>query len=111
MLVGGARETARCPITEQPAHSLNCYWEQIMARRSNGTGAITKAGYVSICERYIFKYEHVHIAEKALGKAIPKGSVVHHVDENPANNAAENLVICQDAKGDYAEFDTKPRRM
>ncbi len=41
--------------------------------------------------------EHVVIAEQALGKPLPKGAHVHHVDEDKHNNANANLVICQDA--------------
>lgn len=40
--------------------------------------------------------EHVVIAERALGKPLPVGAQVHHVDENTLNNANTNLVICQD---------------
>jgi hypothetical protein len=47
----------------------------------------TKDGYV---------LEHILIAEKALGKFLPEGSEVHHVDEKRSNNASNNLVICQD---------------
>jgi hypothetical protein len=39
---------------------------------------------------------HVVVAEKALGRALPMGAQVHHVDTNRKNNAAVNLVICQD---------------
>lgn len=35
------------------------------------------------------------MAEKALGKPLPVGAMVHHVDGNPANNDPTNLVICQ----------------
>lgn len=42
-------------------------------------------------------YQHVLIAERALGRLLPLGAHVHHVDGNPRNNANENLVICQDA--------------
>lgn len=42
--------------------------------------------------------EHVLVAERALGKALPAGAIVHHVDENPLNNIASNLVICPDHK-------------
>lgn len=41
--------------------------------------------------------QHVAIAEAALGKPLPRGAEVHHVDENPANNAPGNLVICPSA--------------
>jgi len=42
------------------------------------------------------RFEHVLIAEKALGKPLPDGADVHHVDGNGFNNKNANLVICQD---------------
>lgn len=42
------------------------------------------------------KAEHIVIAEAAMGKTLPVGAEVHHVDENKANNAPSNLVICPD---------------
>ncbi len=41
--------------------------------------------------------EHILVAEKALGRPIPRKAHVHHVDENPLNNASNNLVICENA--------------
>ena len=41
-------------------------------------------------------FEHILVAEKAMGKYLPKGAVVHHIDENGLNNAPGNLVVCQD---------------
>lgn len=43
-------------------------------------------------------YEHVLVAEKALGKPLPDGAVVHHVDGNGENNTPSNLVICPSQK-------------
>jgi hypothetical protein len=43
-----------------------------------------------------YVYEHVLIAERALGHALPPGAHVHHVDGDKSNNANANLVICQD---------------
>lgn len=43
---------------------------------------------------YIF--EHILIAEKALGKNLPKKAVVHHANEINNDNRNENLIICED---------------
>jgi hypothetical protein len=39
---------------------------------------------------------HILVAESALGKPLPVGAEVHHVDEDTKNNRPSNLVICQD---------------
>jgi len=38
--------------------------------------------------------EHEFVAEKALGKPLPPGVVVHHIDHDQRNNDPTNLVIC-----------------
>lgn len=40
--------------------------------------------------------EQVVVAERVLGKVLPSGVEVHHVDGNTLNNANRNLVICED---------------
>ena len=38
--------------------------------------------------------EHVLVAERALGRSLPHGAVVHHVDGTRDNNEPRNLVVC-----------------
>ena len=40
---------------------------------------------------------HILMAEKAIGRQIPNGACVHHVNENPADNSPGNLVLCPSA--------------
>jgi hypothetical protein len=40
--------------------------------------------------------KHRIAAEKALGRPLPTGVVIHHIDGNPKNYANTNLVICPD---------------
>ena len=44
------------------------------------------------------EWMHILVAEKALGKRLPKGVQVHHVDEGRSDNSPGNLVICPNAK-------------
>jgi len=42
-----------------------------------------------------YVFEHIVIAEKALGKSLPQKVDIHHVDGNRANNTNSNLVVCE----------------
>lgn len=64
-------------------------------RVRRGSGSRGKQGLL-ISSNGKQRLEHVLIAEKVLGKPLPAGAVVHHVDKNNLNNKNSNLVICQD---------------
>src|SRR3990167_645074 len=47
-------------------------------------------------DKYVWRnmLEHVIIVERAIGRALPKGAQIHHVDGNGRNNECSNLVVC-----------------
>lgn len=51
-------------------------------------------GYRATQVNGVKKFDHVRIAESALGRQLPTGSVVHHADGTRNNNLNANLVIC-----------------
>lgn len=60
-------------------------------RRTNPT----RGSYRSAVSYGRKSYAHVAVAEAALGKRLPKGAEVHHVDGDRTNDENTNLVICQ----------------
>lgn len=64
--------------------------------KSYGWFSIRNDGYVSLKDGRSGRLMHTLVAEMALGKPLPKGSIVHHVDGNKKNNFSSNLVICPD---------------
>lgn len=59
-------------------------WNYVSKRLRPGLGSGTR------------RLEHILVAEKALGKRLPKDAIVHHVDENQRNNSNSNLAIFPD---------------
>ena len=68
----------------------------VMKRRPNGAGTIEPSGYIQFRSANGRKGMRLHvlIAERALGKPLPPGSVVHHLNGIKSDNRNENLVIC-----------------
>ena len=75
---------------------------QIKAAAALGTKTISTHGYVlvNVGPRQR-QYEHIQIAERALGRPLrsfgpghPLTEVVHHIDGDKTNNAPSNLLIC-----------------
>jgi hypothetical protein len=67
------------------------------------TGKVVNHGYVLVklpaherADSQGYVREHILIAEKALGKPLPMGAEIHHMDKDGTNNKPGNLVICQD---------------
>lgn len=42
-----------------------------------------------------YVFEHILVAEKAIGKYLPLTAVVHHRNEVKSDNRNQNLVICE----------------
>lgn len=71
------------PVTDRP-------------RAQRGTAVAREDGYKRLTAGGRRTFEHILVAERALGRRLPPGAVVHHVDEDPSNNTPTNLVICPD---------------
>lgn len=53
-------------------------------------------GYITVPVSGRHQFEHIVIAERALGKPLPPKAQVHHVNGNRGDNARGNLVVCPD---------------
>lgn len=62
----------------------------------NGYVGVRATGHPKATGRGSYVYEHVIVAERALGKHLPNGAQVHHLNGRKNDNAGSNLVVCQD---------------
>jgi hypothetical protein len=78
-------------------HTVFDYGREYLIMNPRGIGTITKDGYKEIYVNGEKILEHVHLAQKALGKPLPPKAVVHHLNGNKLDNFSFfNLVICPD---------------
>jgi len=67
-----------------------------IVRTSKGRWIHKKSGYVLIEHEHRLEYEHRVLAEKALGRSLPVGVIVHHTVAPDDNHGFCKLVICPD---------------
>jgi hypothetical protein len=68
----------------------------VQRHASPGMGHFPAEGYAHVVLGGKLRLYHRVVAARALGRQLPPGCEVHHFDGNPANQAADNLVICPD---------------
>ena len=69
---------------------------ELIVRTSKERWINKQTGYVMIKMNGKLVYEHRVLAEKALGRKLPRGAVVHHMGEPDDNHGFCKLVICPD---------------
>jgi hypothetical protein len=67
---------------------------QNLVRTSEEFWIHNRTHYVMIKTDGKLVYEHRVLAEKALGKPLPKGAIIHHTGERWDNHGPFKLVIC-----------------
>lgn len=86
-------------------HGQNEYKQQWYLRSQGRTELLPRpskerwinvgSGYVMVKKDGKLTYEHIVLAEKALGKPLPKGAIVHHMNEDREDNHTPfNLIVC-----------------
>lgn len=93
--ISSRTERARGYVAGHPRRFIRGHNRERVATTSHQY-VMVRAPWHPRAERSQCVAEHVLIAERALGRFLPDGAEVHHVDGDKKNNANRNLVICQD---------------
>lgn len=95
---GCGAQTARVATRVAQGYALGDFYRFVSGHHMKARADLTRNAYVPIHDssrKHGYVYEHVLRAEQALGRPLPHGAQVHHVDENRRNSANTNLVICE----------------
>lgn len=68
--------------------------EALLERPSKEKWTNVQTGYVMVKQDGKLTYEHIVLAEKALGRPLPEGAIVHHTGKRDDNHGYCKLVIC-----------------
>jgi hypothetical protein len=69
---------------------------ELLSYRKRGNKCFSSHGYIRVnTDIRQRQYEHILVAEKALGRKLANSEVVHHIDCDRTNNSPENLLICK----------------
>jgi hypothetical protein len=68
---------------------------EVVSLRARGNRTLDKRGYVLVqIGPRKRQYEHILVAERALGRKLKRGEVVHHINCIRRDNRRANLLIC-----------------
>ena len=111
--IGISRGALDRRLNRTDASVAECLGRPVNTLRSGaalGNGCLRPDGYRVVSADNVPILEHVALAEAAIGRKLPLGAEVHHVDRCRANNAPGNLVLCPD-KAYHALLHTRQEAM